>query len=73
MQEFAAMQGPQRTSHGPVAPVCLACGNRSLFVRDTAHGVSGVTIDRVMALPDLTGVRCGRCRCHHCVVVEYDE
>ena len=73
MQEFAGTSSRQRHAQGPVAPVCLACGNRSLFLLETVHGCSGLPVDQVLELPDFTGVRCGRCRCHHCIVIEYDD
>ena len=67
------MQRALNHSQEARAPVCLSCGNRSLFLLDTVQGCSGVTIDRMMVLPDLTSVRCGRCRCRNCIVVEYDD
>jgi hypothetical protein len=62
----------QELSAEALEPVCLLCGNRCLFVVKTEEGYAVISTMGLMALPDLTSARCGRCRGHNCITIDYD-
>jgi hypothetical protein len=71
MGKLADVLSGQVLSREALAPVCLSCGNRRLFVLETQQGCVVISIADLMALANFAKVRCGRCRCHHCIVVDY--
>jgi hypothetical protein len=56
-----------------VVPVCLSCGNRKLFLREAPEGASTITPDVVVSIGGRKGIKCGRCGCRNCIVLDYNE
>lgn len=56
-----------------VVPVCLSCGNRKLFLREAPEGASTITPDDVLTMGGRKGIKCGRCGCRNCIVLDYSD
>ncbi len=56
-----------------IVPVCLACGNRRVFLVKDGTDVVHLSGEMTAALPDLRDVICGRCRARHSTILDYEE
>jgi hypothetical protein len=61
----------QELAGDALVPVCISCGNRCLFILETEEGCVSISAGAAIAWPNFTNVRCGRSRCHHCIVIDY--
>lgn len=72
MQAFVDVPKRQALPGDTFEPVCLSCGNRRVFILESEVGYAVISTTALMALPDLANARCGRCRCRHCIIIDYN-
>lgn len=60
-------------SEDEVVPVCLSCGNRKLFLREAPAGTYTIDPTEVVSIGGRKGIKCGRCGCRNCIVLDYAD
>lgn len=72
---YETIPAPERRtlSIDEVVPVCLSCGNRKLFLREAPQGAWVIPPGDVVAMGGRKGIKCGRCGCRNCIVLDYAD
>jgi hypothetical protein len=72
---YKTISTPQRRSlsQEEVVPVCLSCGNRKVFLREAPEGTSTISPSDILNLGGRKGIKCGRCGCRNCIVLDYAD